>query len=98
MSADIIPFPRPNRRIVEKDAVVGLLEHQLKLAKEGKLSFVAIAAVNDQGIGYSAWAPDDHIGQQLLTAALGAVGFLNARFYESALAGADETEEPPEAA
>lgn len=98
MSADIIPFPRPNRRIVEKDAVVGLLEHQLKLAKEGKLSFVAIAAVSADGHAFSGWATDDDMDPALVTAAIGAVSFLKSRFDESVLAGAVPTEQPPEAA
>lgn len=92
MSAKIIPFPS------DRTAIVKFLEQQLALAKEGKIKFIAVAVVNDQNIGYSGWAPDDHIEQVLLTAALGTVGFLNARFYESALAGADVTEEPPEVA
>ncbi len=86
MTAKIIPFPNPK---VDRD-VVKMLEHQLALAREGKIKFVAFAAVNDQNIGYSGWSPDDDINQELLTAALGAVGFLNARFFESASAGATD--------
>lgn len=96
MSAEIIPFP--TRKRMNSRAVVDLLEHQLKLAKEGKLQFIAIAGVNDENVGCSAWAPDDYIGQQLLTAAIGSVAFLHGRFLDSAVAGADETEEPPDAA
>lgn len=95
MTAKIIPFPNPNA----DKAVVQLLEHQLALAKEGKTKFLAMAVVANDDVGYSAWAPYDEIGQQLLTSALGSVGFLNARFYESALAGTvPRDDEPDEAA
>lgn len=94
MSAKIIPFPnkKADRGVVE------LLEHQLALAKEGKVTFIAFAAVNDQGIAYSSWSPDEFEHQSKLTQALGAVAFLNARFAEAVLDGADEGGPDDEAA
>lgn len=97
MSAKIIPFPNPK---VDRD-IVKMLEHQLALAKEGKIMFAAFAAVNDQGVAYSGWCPDEFDHQAKLTGAMGAVAFLNARFNEAVLIGADEggpDDETPEAA
>lgn len=90
MNAKIIRFPR---RPYDNDAVVAHLEHTLALAKEGKIKFVGIATVNDQGIGYASWAPDDELSHGLLTSALGSVSFLNARLLEASLAGVDEPDE-----
>lgn len=92
MTAQIIKFPR------KESAVVQMLEHQLALAKEGKIKFIAFAAVNEQNHGYSGWAPDDEIGQAALTAAIGSVAFMNARFMESVLEGAVNHDDTPDAA
>lgn len=86
MSAEIIPFPK---RPVSSD-VVQLLESQLALAKEGKISFVAMALLNDRNVAYSAWTPDEFHSQSHLTSAMGCVSFLSARFGEAVLAGAEE--------
>lgn len=86
MSARIIQFP--NSRVDR--GVVQMLEHQLALAKEGKVSFFAFAALNDQGIGYSGWAPYEFNHQAKLTSAIGSVSFLKARFDEAVLDGASD--------
>lgn len=93
MSAEIIKFPRKEK------AVVQMLERQLALAKEGKIKFIVFAAVNDDNVGYSGWAPDDTIGQPALTAAIGAVSFMKARFMDSVLEGAvTSNDDAPDAA
>lgn len=92
MSAEIIPFPNPN---VDQD-VVKMLEHTLSLAKEGKVQFVAVAWTRD-GVGAASWAPDAFESQADVTAALGSVQFLSARFNEAVLIGSN-TDNAPEAA
>lgn len=112
MSADIINFPGGKSMppgVAAATAlpvdmeVVRMLEIQLALAKEGRVKFVALAAVSSDNIGYSAWAPDSEMPQDLCTTALGSITFLHARFNESVLHGVaisehDDSEDDPEPA
>ncbi|MCK1742196.1 hypothetical protein IVA80_15330 [Bradyrhizobium sp. 139] len=75
--------------------IVATLEGYVEMAKAGQLQFVALAYVDHKGHGFSAWSPtNDQIETPLLTSALGAVAFLNARFLDAALDGAIDEDGP----
>lgn len=86
-----IPFkPRGvTPKVTQPDQmIVGILEEYLRLAREGKIAFVALAALDHNGVGVSSWEPEG-IPPHLTTAAIGAVSFLNHRFNSTCLDGAD---------
>lgn len=92
----IVPFkPRvvTPEVTVEQD-VVAVLEFWLKKAKEGQIKYVAVAAVDLDGVGHSAWEPHE-LGPIDITAALGAVSYLNHRFSASAYEGEIDSDEQP---
>jgi hypothetical protein len=70
-------------------AVISILEDYLQAAKDGKVKFVALASVDNRGVAYSTWEPDDLGGPTLITQALGAVSFLSFRFNQSCAGGAE---------
>jgi hypothetical protein len=98
----VIPF-KANRLIVTPEVtppdhnaadpgIVKLLEDYLRADKEGKISFVAIASVDSNGVAFSTGEPENRGTPQLTTQALGAVSFLNFRFNGLCNAGAaDDT-------
>jgi hypothetical protein len=90
----IVPFkPKvvtPESKVLPvEENVIQTLEDLLAEAKAGHVRFLAYAIVDADGVGNSAWSPrNEFIDTPLLTSALGAVSFLNARFLDSAIAGA----------
>jgi hypothetical protein len=90
----IVPFrPKmvvtPESKVLPvQENVVATLEDLLEEARAGHVRFLAYATVDADGVGKSAWSPrNELIDTPLLTSALGAVAFLNARFLDSAIAG-----------
>lgn len=65
--------------------VVRMLEVLLADAKAGKVQFVGVAWVSD-GSAYKAWAPN-YGSAPMLTAAMGAVNYLNAGFAAAIIEG-----------
>lgn len=69
--------------------IVEMLENYLKAAKAGRVKFVAIASVDSLGVAFSTWEPEGDCSPQLITQALGAVGYLHHRFNRSCDEGAE---------
>lgn len=96
----VIPFkPRvvtsevtPSNHNAADPNIVDTLERYLKAAMAGKIRFVAVAMVDDQGIAISNWETAEGGGAQLVTQALGAVSYLNYRFNHSVHEGAVESD------
>lgn len=70
-------------------AVITLFEQYLESAKQGKIKFAAVAAVDNRGVAFTTWEPCGGENAQLNTQALGAVAFLNHRFNAACDEGAD---------
>jgi hypothetical protein len=86
-----IPFPPrglPSKVTSPDHKIVEILEQYLELARAGKVAFIALAALDQHGVGVSSWEPEG-IPPRLTTAAIGTVSFLNHRFNDACLEGAD---------
>jgi hypothetical protein len=103
--AEIVPFkphlvkvtPVGNGCVAPPNpAIISILKTYVTLAEKGHVQFMAMAYVDERGTAHSLWSPDDNLEKAMLTSALGAVSFLNARLLESALAGTANYDPEPE--
>ncbi|WP_454627761.1 hypothetical protein [Bradyrhizobium cenepequi] len=80
--------------------VIKMLEFYLEKARTGKITFAAIAFIDEAGAATSTWAPESYPNEQATTKAIGAVAYLNARFMNSVVnceRAADDWEGPEKA-
>lgn len=93
---DVIPFkPRvASAQATPSDhqaALVDMFEEYLQAAKAGKIRFAAIATVDIDHVALNTWEPAG-VSSQVLSAALGSVGFLNHRFNAACDQGCEPTD------
>lgn len=91
----VLPFKRVTPKVTAGNTpdpeIIKFFEKYLEAAKAGKIKFAGLATVDEEGVASTSWEPEDTT-PQIISAALGAVNFLNYRFANSAAEGGAYTD------
>jgi hypothetical protein len=100
-TAKVLPFNKvtskvtPSNQNIANAAIVEMLERHLAEAKEGRITFLAHAMLDHNGVAFSTWEPAGG-GPGHVTRAMGAVGFLHHMFMDAGLDGCVFHDEIPD--
>lgn len=88
----VVPFKVVTSEVTPSDQkaadplIVKMFETYLKLARDGKIKFAAIAAVDDEGVAITTWEPETS-APTVITQAAGSVAMLCHRFMAAVESG-----------